>query len=427
MFPQVMLFITLLAFSKSEMNSFTFVHTQIVHLLQNISHCDLQIFHDGLDFGNHNIPAKVIWIPAFLNLKSSDPSGLAINIFSSRTPQHSLSLFLPKLLLEPKFVNQSEKFLRLWSWIEISVGYHLSTVLEVEFVLIYLREKIKRRFYQYGDNMFVILISNRREEELNHFVTVGSLPTLYNSYTFMMLYVAKNNRTMELCGIKKIFGGKVTMEKCKQITEWDRRVDIASKWLDTWCLGLQMWQPIKIFKPSSSEESIHPFDRNENYTMELWTLFVLSKLTIYLTWAKLCPEIYPQLGFDYKLGNEDFVTAVSGSDRFQVIVPVTPVITRNTGFQYFTCYRERYQPFGIYIAPFQPQLWLTLLITLALMIALNTIYKHFTMISCLVEYHLMKLMISILISIVSTVLNLTTRLVQWPKSCGIYFGYLSQY
>lgn len=113
--------------------------------------------------------------------------------------------------------------------------------------------------------------------------------------------------------------------------------------------------------------------------MEDWTDLAISiaNVTVKHTIAGFHELQIPQLQFGYKLGSEGFLSSYKYGFVHH-IKPFVPVITRTTGLQYVTCYRERYRTFEIYIAPFQPELWLSLLTTLLLVIALASIYKYFT-------------------------------------------------
>lgn len=84
----------------------------------------------------------------------------------------------------------------------------------------------------------------------------------------------------------------------------------------------------------------------------------------------------PELEFKYKFRQEEYIYWITGT--YNYIKPNIKIITKTIGFQYFSCYRERYQTFEIYIAPFQLELWLVLLTTLVLVIGLTWMYTYFT-------------------------------------------------
>lgn len=374
MFAKSILVVTMVSTVKSEPYSLSLVDARVSHLLENITHCDLQIVHDGTDFGNHNIPVKVIWIPAYLNQTLYNPSSPAINILSSRTSQHKFSLFLPKVLIETKFVSEFEKSSSLAWWLSIAVLTHLYYVV-TEFVLLPTIGKVRKRFHQYG-NMFIIVVAAKQKQDLNHLLPLADLSPFSNSYTLVASYLASDNRTHEICGIpQSIILNGATWADCRIIIDWDERLDIVAKWSNQWLLSTPKlsWEPNNKFDiRQPTKNKINPFDRKENYTMQDLIASILSdaNVTAKHILANMPPSQIPTLEFSYKLGNEDFIYF----EMFEIIhqaLPFTAVITRTTGFQYLSCYRERYQTFEIYISPFRPELWLTLLITLVHVIALT--------------------------------------------------------
>ncbi|OXA48139.1 hypothetical protein Fcan01_16927 [Folsomia candida] len=261
---------------NSETNSASLALLHVAYLLQNVTNCDLQILHDGLDFGDYNIPTKVIRVPSYLNTNGLDPSSLGINALSSRSPKNKLSLFLTKLLIEPSPLKDSGKYLRLRAWITITVGnhiFHMSTQIFKQPLLISntMSMEIQQRVYQY----------------------------------------AKDNHTNEICVMPQKIITKAIWADCRRITDWDQRVDIVASW------------------PSQCR---HIIESNEPQN--------------------------PTLVFNYKLGNDEYLYL---RDAVNEMYPLIPVITKSTGFQYVTCYREHYQTFEIYISPFEPELWSALL------------------------------------------------------------------
>lgn len=357
---------------------------QLAYLLENITMCDLQILHDGSDFGNYNTPAKVIFMSSYSKAKLDNQSAVGINVLRFRTQQYKLSFFLLKLLNEPNRINDSVMPLELELLINITINYHmfhLSGSIELESHRLLRR---KRRYYLYGDIMLVVLIANQRKKELSRFVKPFMLPQMYNTYTLVISYLSDDNRMLEVCGVPDTYPVIFCWSSCVRIFDWDKRLDITSTWTPKFWLFMEPATEVSQYSSTiyPSQIAKNPFERNENYTMGQWTGSVLSKLniTVHHSFEINFVQMAPQLNFIYNLEEEDFIYANKYA-YIHSIKPFIPVITKTTGFKYFTCYRERYHAFKIYIAPFQPQLWLALLITVVLLISLTRIYKYFRKVS----------------------------------------------
>ncbi|OXA39049.1 hypothetical protein Fcan01_26172 [Folsomia candida] len=55
----------------------------------------------------------------------------------------------------------------------------------------------------------------------------------------------------------------------------------------------------------------------------------------------------------------------------------TMVVTKTSGYQFLSCYREEYITFKFYITPFKPMLWVSLIISLISIVVITSIYKHY--------------------------------------------------
>lgn len=194
-----MFLVMLATLAKSNTNSPSLVDTHITSLLQNISICDLQILHDGLDFGNHNIPVKVLRVPQYSNRNSYNKSAVAINVLSFRSPQHKLSFLIPKVMLEPGLKSEP---LHLPLWIDISVGYHMYHsvndvgVTDLNDTVV---RTIRQRYYKYGDIMFVIMLTTRQKNNWDNLVSLGFVQSYYNSHIFAMCFLIKQNGANAIC------------------------------------------------------------------------------------------------------------------------------------------------------------------------------------------------------------------------------------
>lgn len=341
------LFITL-HLTKADQVSFS--ESQLSNILQNPTNCDLQIFHDGSDILIPNIPVKVMWVPKYLDTDLKNFSSPAINVMLSRTGQYKFSFLLPKEPPSAFFFSE-----RLDTWIEISVTNHTYNVL---------RNTEKR--YIHVDNIFVVLISMRIKEEWRD-KRRNLMPGLHNTYVFIFMYLAKDKKTLESCGILQSTVRSNIWSNCRNIVDWKERMTTVASWQDKWRFAKSLWYKWLNAEFSSAK---NPFDRSEIYTINNLAHIVFSRMNMTIAYTGTSSYKYdgPELQFDYKLGS----TVVFESGPLGL-----PLITRNTGYQYLTCYRERHISFEIYLAPFKPLLWLTLLITLLLMIILTLVYQHY--------------------------------------------------
>ncbi|OXA39308.1 hypothetical protein Fcan01_25941 [Folsomia candida] len=114
---------------------------------------------------------------------------------------------------------------------------------------------------------------------------------------------------------------------------------------------------------------VNPFNSNETYAYVHLADVLTSKanLSLVAPAPEACLTNYAQIEFNYEFGSSEEILPRP--------FPNILMVTRNIGFQYLTCYTERFKTFEIYIAPFQPQLWLTLFITLILLISIYS-YVH---------------------------------------------------
>ncbi|OXA37105.1 Glutamate receptor ionotropic, delta-2 [Folsomia candida] len=336
----------------------TLSEAHLSYLLQNMTYCDLQILHDGLDIPILNIPVKVVWMPAYLDTELRNISYPAINVLMSRTAQYKFSFLLPELQARFSY-NSLRTFKRtIATWIQISVSYHTY----------YAVKKIGKR-YLLGENIFVILINM----EINHVLKVKLdqfvLPYLHNRYVFIYLNVVEGGKNLEICGIPQSTGYVVSWSECREIIDWRERMSTIDSWQDKWCTAKQLgykWLNDDLASASN------PFDRNEIYTIKDLANIVFLRRNITIVYDNTigCGLDDPQFHFNYKLGLSELTQT---RDR----IPDITIITKSTGYQYLTCYKEQYINFEMYIAPFEPNLWLTLLITLLLMITLTLVYHHY--------------------------------------------------
>ncbi|OXA40643.1 hypothetical protein Fcan01_24504 [Folsomia candida] len=237
------------------------------------------------------------------------------------------------------------------------------------------RRTYEKKFFQYGNDAFVIIITTKRKNEFNFPLKFDRIPDLFNTYRLAVSYLAEDNYTNSVCVMAHT---NATWLDCRQITNWDQRMSTIATWPTVLCLrmprslydllyGTEIINSVKL-----KMGNINLFDRKENYTMADWTEAALSKLhnlTIVQN-NPSCPIRVARLEFDYELGSENYLAYAN-------LVPVMPLITRSTGFQFFTCYREQFISFKIYVAPFQPNLWVALIISLVVVITSVSVYKFF--------------------------------------------------
>ncbi|OXA53718.1 hypothetical protein Fcan01_11546 [Folsomia candida] len=362
MFSQKIFILMLATVAKSEKNDVPISKAHISLFLKNLTNCDLQIVHDGIDLADHQIPVKLTHVS--LNLKLNESTYPALNTLMSRTVLPQLIFLLSKYLINS---NSDHKFPKsspnLEQWIDIAVSkhkYHL-----------YRKENIdasgrtfEKKFFHYGNDAFVILISTRGKRELKSFVV--EKPELHNTYILAQSYLADDNYTNGLCAVPQTSRNS---SRCSQITHWNDRIATIASWPSVWCVKIpaSLYDLVKN-TAQLNMDNVNLFDRKENYTIADWARAALSKVHDLTTLHQNCfSETIPLLEFNYKLGSENYQNLEHGM----------PVITRCTGFQFFTCYREQYISFKICIAPFQPNLWLGLITTLVAVVASASIYKPF--------------------------------------------------
>ncbi|OXA41091.1 hypothetical protein Fcan01_23943 [Folsomia candida] len=347
---------------------------RISQLLENITNCDLQILHDGSEISNHNIPTKVVWFPEYSNITLDYRFLATINSLESRFVQTEKLVFI----LANVFLRSHSDYSRfnLNYWISTAITHHTYHVDYSD------ERPTKRRFFQYGKNVFVVLISMMTSKELKNVLPFFKFPEI--SYTFIVVVSYLNDKANQLCAVTQlVIGNRVYQADCLQIPEWDKRIPIIANWPGKWCLVTPL-STVNVEKQYfMSAKVLNPFNRSDIYTMGEWVQTVLSAVNVSISHSFYCTLREPMLEFNYKNNQVDFMSNYGelSIGNFVYITPVILIITRSNGFQYFTCYREQYTTFKIYITPFQPELWITLIFTVSFLVVVISVYKHYAGIS----------------------------------------------
>lgn len=365
-----------LAFADSHTNSL--IRSQISRYLKNLTSVDLQIVHDGVDIENYDIPAKVIYLPQYKNFdvnpyidNLNHHSIPAVSTLSFRTGQHQFVFLLSKRLTGPaptKKFEPTTKPVDILKSIHITASrhiYHLHTDT--------LNNTLVVPSYHSSVNSFIILLTTWRKKNLKKLRV--SLPFEYNHYIFLISYFTKGNKKNKICGFYTALQSYKYPRKwkeCREISNWEKRIETLISWQNQWCVVLPYrtrWKNVRY--KNSAKISINPFDRGNIFRMEDWVGVAFPKLNLeFLYGSSYSCRNSPQLVFDYGLNDYAFLRSQVNLDR----PPDIPIITKNGGFRYLTFYSEQYQSFQIYIAPFQPELWFALLVTVLVLIS---VYQYF--------------------------------------------------
>lgn len=366
-----LIFSTILTLSSftSSTNLAPFAQYQISRLLQNMTHCDVQIVHDGTDIVSFQIPVKVINIldrPIFhdhnrrpnhedINLPS------AINLLSSRSPENKLSFLLSKEYMSSTTHISDVSRTKLRKSVILSSVYHL----------FYIGSGQHKRIYHEGNKMFVIVLTTKPNEENNLIRKIQSPLHAVGKRNVAVLSYLTKVLIHKVCFIPISFNIFDTSLKDRyEIIDWDQRISRIATWQIQWC-----YKAPYIFKRIHDDlvsTKSNPFDRTKTYTIQNLALISLLKANMTIAPENMCSvSSLPEFQINY-----EFENTILGENLG--LATHIPIITRTPGLQCFTCYREEYQPYEIYAAPFQHELWFALLVTLALTVVLAAVYKHYS-------------------------------------------------
>ncbi|OXA42219.1 hypothetical protein Fcan01_22783 [Folsomia candida] len=357
---QKLIFCTIFALSSfaAATNLALLAPFQIQRLLENITHCDVQILHDGIDIGSFDNPVKVIYIHKYLNRCSNifEYCPSAINAISSRSPECKLSFLLSNIYVRA-FFNIRPASPPLFILMSLSSHYHVY----------YMDYGKDERFYYLENKMFFVILT-RKPGKLNHFESLV-LPLRKQTFVVILSYITEN-LIHKVCGIPYSVDDVVRrFEDCEEIIDWHQRTSYVTSWKSEWHYKLPY-----LFERSSTDlisPNSNPFDHTKDYTIQHFAEISFSKANMTVTQSVHGQDSGPLLQFNY-----DFSPTVLNGNM--EIMTYTLITTSSPGLQFLSCYRERYQPYQIYISPFQRDLWLALFVTLTLNVVLASIYKHFS-------------------------------------------------
>ncbi|OXA37134.1 hypothetical protein Fcan01_28110 [Folsomia candida] len=148
------------------------------------------------------------------------------------------------------------------------------------------------------------------------------MPGLHNTYVFIFMYLAKDKKTLESCGILQSTVRSNIWSNCRNIVDWKERMTTVASWQDKWRFAKSLWYKWLNAEFSSAK---NPFDRSEIYTINNLAHIVFSRMNMTIAYTGTSSYKYdgPELQFDYKLGS----TVVFESGPLGL-----PLITRNTGW-----------------------------------------------------------------------------------------------
>lgn len=332
-------------------------------LLNKLGTCDVQVLHDGpdekVDWFNINVPAKIIYMSRFYWIREES---LQIDIFKSRVLSHcKFAIFISKYGISE---NVIETQLELGDWIEQMSTGHLFYADNHE------------RIHVRGNRVVITFVTT--ETNRHRIARVYFFAKSY--FRITVLFVANENE-FQMCAWSTIKWEKmmsnysslnenlICLEKKSDTITFFNDIQIISTVPPSWC-QLNLEKRSSVLGGSANEEKMKTSiisDRISSHVEKIINdIFLAANETLGM--VNICSELFPIL-----------VATTSSPTLFSR--EITFVITENVGYQYLTCYREHYITFDLFITPFKPSLWVTLVTTLTLITLITTGYVYWKKIS----------------------------------------------
>lgn len=332
-------------------------------VLENLIPYNIQILHDGtpsnIDWFNVNVPIKIVNTYTF----SRDTiHHLSIDVFKSRANSHyKLAIFISTPFLEVGETNVNRN-LNLDDWIyTVNSGlFHYTDILS-EFA-----DHNYVRNIQCNDVVMTFVTVQNSKKNLRHVFFA-----VHQHYKISVVFISIDGQ-VEICAwsasswsdgyIVSSLNNKFICNVEPEI-KWKRKVSDIYQNIATlspgWCYRGE--NSLEIKKDVDTDKNpFNPMDSKSRLGNILKMVFVSANETI--VFDEICASYYYYFMVD-TLPNIYFVTTIV-------------VITKTSGHQFLSCYRDEYISFKFYITPFKKILWVWLIISLTSIIIITSAYKY---------------------------------------------------
>ncbi|OXA42031.1 hypothetical protein Fcan01_23178 [Folsomia candida] len=317
--------------------------------------CDLQILHDGIQFftlASDQVPVKIVYPPNYsARIQSrSDYQKVqlpSINTLKSRLPPCKLTFLVSSLSTGPTQENISLPVSPILShWFKITSEYHL-------FYQSYFPYRKKHLTFT---NTLVVLIYTRKREHFSQ--DVGS-HIFYGDHKFVRLSVIfVTQKNYNLCHILIKKWERFQIQNClftdHHVKENPLHFLFKGPKSIKLCCELPFGEEVN---PNYPRLPTNPFDRRVNYSITRFVQTIASKTNASIHWEN---------GTGYCQAQEKLKINPQLDDLYWESVLI---VSKINGYTYLSCYSDNYVSFKFYLAPFQPATWLSLIISLFVVIS----------------------------------------------------------
>lgn len=337
---------------------------QIGPMLDLIYTCDLIILHDGVDSRTfhtkeNHLPTKVLFHETFnKNIGLGNLVFPSIDVAKSRFAPCRVAIFLLKFFtsLNSEPINP----FGLEPWI----------VLLNEKNFYYVSTEISHRVHLPARNVFAVVVLHLEKGEGSKLLLWAQYWFGAKIYNFAIAHVSPGGGLTRLC-VKRQHGDDIAprnLNCCDKIenlvqtfTElstppkyWVFRANDFELERDSFTLNINLINAINPF---------NPFNRSLNYTVEHLAQAVFHKANA---------------TFIVRSGLKPRFGKVSLQEIKRYHYYLTVLTLKFVGFQFLTCYYEPYLSFRFYADPFQPDLWIGLLICICVITIIVSTYVHYS-------------------------------------------------
>ncbi|OXA49246.1 hypothetical protein Fcan01_15353 [Folsomia candida] len=325
-------------------------------LLNRLGSCDIQVLHDGpiqkIDWFNINLPVKIVYSPDATWIRDKS---LKIDIFKVRVLSSCKFVIFVSNLGISEQVKPTQ--LDLDEWIEKSGTEHL--------------------FYKDHERISVsgtVITFVTTEANKHRLARIYFTPNFYFKIT-IGLFSYKNS--FNIC----VWSPKDWTETIPNYSSLNENLICHPKKLDTASVFDTVGNVVLI-PPSWCYLETRKLKKSD---LKIGISKGTKKISLLDDGGKShAEEILINI---FQAANETLGLISGCSESFPIIVAtssptaltdeITFVITENVGYQYLSCYREEYITFKLYVTPFKPQLWISLVITLTFITFAATAYAYY--------------------------------------------------